>query len=403
MSEREARAAWSALAEPGDAAAATLVSSLGAAEALAWVRRGIASLDGVVADLVGHMTRDEAVAVVAGHERWARRLEWANAPLLERARKVGARVVVPGDEEWPTSLAALGRAAPFALWVRGAGRLATLWDRAIAVVGARACTAYGENVTGSLAGGIADAGWIVLSGGAYGIDGVAHRVALESESPTIAVMAGGVDRLYPAGNEQMLRAVLDVGCVVSEVPVGFAPHRSRFLQRNRLIATAAGTVVVEAAFRSGALSTARQAAALCRPVGAVPGPVTSASSAGCHALIREGVATIVTAVADVLELVTPLTQAPAIAGEGDSGGPDGDGGAGEGRRSRPDFARPEQRAVFDATSTRPRTTDDVARRCGLSLAAAQAALVELEGLGVIARERGGWRKAPAPLSAKKRT
>lgn len=396
MSERTALAAWSALAEPGDHAAAVLVNALGAQAAVEWVRRGASSLDAVVGELVGHMSRDEAVAVVSGHERWSRRLEWADLPLQERAAKIGARVVIPGDDEWPLSLDALGLSAPFALWVRGQGHLRSLWDHSIAVVGARACSAYGENVAGAIAGGVADAGWTVLSGGAYGIDGVAHRAALETEAPTIAVMAGGVDRLYPAGNEPMLRAVLEAGCVVSEVPPGFAPHRSRFLLRNRLIATAAGTAVVEAAVRSGALNTARQAAALLRPVAAVPGPVTSASSAGCHNLIREGVAILVTTAKDVVDLVAPITAAPSE--------PDAGTGEGEARpRPAPEFARAEQRAVYDATSSRPRATDHVARLAGLSLAHTQGALIELEELGLVVTERGGWRKPAARLSAQKGT
>jgi DNA processing protein len=388
--ERAARAAWSALAEPGDDAANALVEALGPREALAWVRAADRSLDGAVSSLVGKVTREQAVKLVAAHERWARRLEWADAPWAERAAKVGARIVIPGDLEWPDSLAALGPAEPFALWVRGEGEVRALWDRAIAIVGARAATGYGERIAGEIAAAVADQGWTVLSGGAYGIDAVAHRAALESERPTVAVMAGGVDRLYPAGNDAMLRSVLDSGCVVSEVPPGFAPHRSRFLERNRLIATAAATVVVEAAGRSGALRTARQAALLLRPVGAVPGPVTSASSAGCHELIRDGVSTLVTGAKDVLDLVRPLTD----------GAPEDQG---NGADTGYDFASSFHRAVFDATSSRPRATEDVARGAGLGLGESQGALIELEALGAVIRERGGWRKAPARLSAKKRT
>ena len=390
--ERRARAAWSALAEPGDDAAGALVAALGACDALDWVREAAGSLDGAVGRLVGKVTREQAVALVGAHERWARRLEWADAPWEERGARIGARIVVPGDPEWPESLAALGPAAPFALWVRGQGDVRALWDSAIAIVGARASTPYGERIAGELSAAVADGGWTVLSGGAYGIDGVAHRAALEAERPTVAVMAGGVDRLYPAGNEQLLKAVLEAGCVVAEVPPGFAPHRSRFLQRNRLIATAAATVVVEAAARSGALSTARQAALLLRPVGAVPGPVTSASSAGCHAIVRDGVATLVTGAKDVLDLVRPLTEA----------GPGGEG-LGSSEAAGLDFTSPAHRAVFDATSSRPRPTEDVARRAGLGLGESQGALIELEALGIVARERGGWRKVPARLSAEKRT
>jgi DNA processing protein len=395
--ERAARAAWSALAEPGDDAANAVVAALGPIAALEWVRAAARSLEGAVAQLVGKVTRDQALKLVAAHERWARRLEWANAPWAERATRIGARIVIPQDPEWPESLASLGAAAPFALWVRGGGDLRALWDRSIAIVGARASTSYGERIAGEFACGVAERGWSVLSGGAYGIDGVAHRAALASERPTVAIMAGGVDRLYPAGHEPMLRSVLEAGCVVSEVPPGFAPHRSRFLQRNRLIATAAATVVVEAAARSGALNTARQAAILLRPVGAVPGPVTSASSAGCHGLVREGAATLVTSVGDVLDLVQPLTEQVLVEAALQAEESRGAGARGH------EFSSPAHRAVFDATSSRPRATEDVARGSGLALGETQGALIELEALGHVVRERGGWRKAPARLSAQKRT
>jgi DNA processing protein len=240
--------------------------------------------------------------------RWAPRLaDLDPGRVLDRADRLDARVVVPGDAEWPTGLDDLGGSAPLCLWVRGPVDLAAAVRRSVALVGARAATAYGEHVAADLAAGLAEAGCTVVSGGAYGIDVAAHRGALAVGGPTIALLAGGVDRTYPAGNHTLLESLArEHGAVVAECPPGTAPVRARFLLRNRLIAALSGaTVVVEAAWRSGALSTATHAAALLRPLGAVPGPVTSMASAGCHRLIRDGAAVCVTGTPDVLELVGP--------------------------------------------------------------------------------------------------
>ncbi len=387
MTEREALAAWSAIAEPSDAQAGALVRELGALDALEWVRAGCGDFTGTVSTLFGRCAKATAVGAARGHERWARRLEFADQPLLERAARLGARAVIPGDEEWPRALGDLADRAPFALWIRGSGHLAQLWERSIAVVGARASTHYGEHVTAEIAGGVADAGWTVISGGAYGIDGVAHRACLASDHPTVAVMAGGVDRLYPAGHEQLLEQAMDSGCVLSEVPPGYAPHRSRFLSRNRLISTASATVVVEAAWRSGALSTAHHAAELSRPVGAVPGPVTSASSTGCHRLIREGQAVLVANARDVLELAAPVGEAMRLLPEGtEAGGAQG---------VAPEFSRPEHRAVYDALTGRAAQVDAVAARAGLDGASTRAALAALELAEIAVKTPSGWRKKPA--------
>ncbi|KAE8762494.1 DNA-processing protein DprA, partial [Georgenia thermotolerans] len=306
---RLAAAAWSRLVEPGDPAAGTLVAHLGPVEALDWlvgvVRRGEAA---------GARPWEQAVA------RWAPRLEHLDVRReLDVLARLGGHLLVPGDPGWPAALDDLGEARPFALWVRG--RLAAGPDdgarRQVAVVGARAATTYGQHVAAELAAGMVEAGVAVVSGGAYGIDAAAHRGALGADGHTVAVLAGGVDRLYPAGNSALLEAVVAAGGVVAEVPPGCAPSRSRFLARNRLIAAlGAATVVVEAAWRSGALSTAAHAATLARPVGAVPGPVTSMASAGCHRLLREQAAVCVTDAAEVLELVAPagahLPEPPAV-------------------------------------------------------------------------------------------
>jgi DNA processing protein len=260
------------------------------------------------------------------------------------------------------------------LWLRGAGALPAP-PASVAVVGARAATSYGETVAADLGSGLSDRGLTVVSGGAYGIDGTAHRAALAADAPTVAVMAGGADRFYPAGHDELLRRVVSTGLVVAEAPCGTTPSRWRFLQRNRLIAClTAATVVVEAGRRSGSLNTAGHAQVLGRPVGAVPGPVSSPSSAGCHALIRSGLATCVTGVDDVVELVGPI-------GAGGVAGP------------VPETADPRVVRVQDALSPRvERTTDEVAAASGLGTDTVRAVLAELEVDGVVAAGPAGWRR-----------
>ncbi len=361
LAERFARAAWSVLAEPGDGDAGTLLAALGAAPALDALLGGT--------DDVGAALGDRAADAVA---RWRPRL--ASDPVrrsLRQAARFGARLVVPGDAEWPGPLDDLGPHAPVALWVRGdPTRLSAA--PALSLVGARAATGYGEHVTIELAAGLVDRGIAVVSGAAYGIDGAAHRAALASDGVTVAFLAGGVDRLYPAGHEALIGRIVDHGAVASEVPCGTAPTKWRFLQRNRLIAAlGAATVVVEAGRRSGSLNTAGHAAALGRPLGAVPGPVTSSTSAGCHRLIREFGAVCVTDADEAAQLVgvdDPVTRAAPAASA---------------RRVR----------LLDALGRRSGLTiDALARASGLSRdeVAAELGALDLEG---IATERAdGWRR-----------
>jgi len=245
---------------------------------------------------------------------------------LLRAARCDARLVVPEDEEWPTlplhaltlavgeepadsrkqSDRTLALVPPVGLWVRGAARLDELIDRSVSIVGSRASTAYGEHVAAELGHQLGERGWTVVSGGAYGIDAAAHRGALAAEAPTVAVLSCGVDRPYPAAHGALFHRIAEAGLLVSEWAPGCAPHRHRFLVRNRLIAALTrGTVLVEAAARSGAQATAQRARRLGRQVLVVPGPVTSAMSVGCHELLRdEDVgATLVTTAAQVIEAV----------------------------------------------------------------------------------------------------
>jgi DNA processing protein len=370
--DREARVAWSRLVEPGDPVAGALVEVLGASAALRLVRehRDGADVSGAVPGL-GPAVRTRLTRSLAG---WASRwTDEAPAVLVERSARLGVTPLVPGDPAWPVGLDDLGNARPLCLWARGAG--ASPSAGAVALVGARAASPYGEHVGSVLGAGLADAGWTVVSGGAYGIDAVAHRAALAASGTTVAVLAGGLDRPYPVGNARLLAAVAESGTLLSEVPLGWAPTRTRFLQRNRLIAAlATGTVVVEAAWRSGALSTAAHAAGLMRPVGAVPGPVTSAASAGCHRLLRSGTAVCVTDVAEVLELVGPLAASA-------SGAPP------EVRRT------PEELLVLDALPVRGAVVaTDLTRRAGLALPDVLGALGTLELSGLVSQDAGRWRR-----------
>jgi DNA processing protein len=223
---------------------------------------------------------------------------------LRQLGALGGRFLTPGDAEWPSQLADLGEAAPIGLWVVGTGSLRLLALRSVAVVGSRACTAYGAHVATELAAELAERGWVVCSGAAYGIDAAAHRGALAVGGMTVAVLASGVDVEYPRGNSGLIRRIREQGQLVSEHPPGEHPNRFRFVLRNRVLAALTrGTVVVEAAHRSGALSTARRAIELNRHTMGVCGPVTSELSAGVHQLIRSAGASLVTSAAEVIELV----------------------------------------------------------------------------------------------------
>jgi len=291
---------------------------------------------------------------------------------------------VPGDRLWPVALDDLGPHSPIALWWRGVDNAWLALPNSIALVGARAATGYGEHVAMEAAAGLVDRGFAIVSGAAYGIDGMAHRSTLASGGLTLAFLAGGIDRFYPSGHDALLARIAEVGAVVSELPCGAAPTKWRFLQRNRLIAAAStATVVLEAGWRSGTLNTAGHAAALGRPLGAVPGPVTSPTSSGCHRLIREYDAICVTNAAEMAELVGSMTQV--MFEFADDGAPQR--AIGSGRTS-------EQVCVFDALSVRaPRPISDVARRAGLSTGSVIGALGTLEMEGAVKRRESGWVRA----------
>lgn len=321
-------------------------------------------------------------------KRWSPRVaDLAPGRDIATMERLGGRLLTPEDDEWPAALLDLGIRQPICLWVRGGGGLPVpAENRSVALVGSRDSTNYGNSVTGDLAAGVAQRGMCVVSGGAYGIDSQAHRAALATGGPsevlpTIAVSACGLDRFYPAGNEDLLRAIAQQGMLLAEVPPGSSPTRWRFLQRNRLIAALCSvTVVVEARWRSGALSTAHHAAELSRQVGAVPGSVHSANSAGCHRLLREGSAVCVTDAGEIAELAGPMGQQ--LTTEQKGKGADHDG------------LNLEELLLLDALPVRSGApTEKLSAVAGLSHSAVLAGLGRLQLAGLAESSGGAWRKA----------
>ncbi|WP_421082992.1 DNA-processing protein DprA [Rothia nasimurium] len=324
-------------------------------------------------------------------ERWQRRRGGITADQdLALAKACQAWLVVPEDPDWPAALNDLAEKTPVALWGRGDRRkLATLaYPQCVAVVGSRDMTAYGKAVTGQLAGDLARAGTTVISGGAFGIDATAHTAALAlgtAPIPTLAFMAGGLDRLYPKSNEPLLRQVIDQGLVLSEVPLGQNPTRYRFLDRNRMIAAIAhSTVVVEARWRSGALNTAHYALEMGRTLYAVPGPIFSPSSEGCHRLIRDGLAQLITDAHHIsqgrLDLSAPPEQSLFTPPQGE--------------QALIDSLTEVQKRVWDTLPLRAcATVEAVSADSSVPARTVMIALTQLSSLGLAENQGQGWRKA----------
>jgi DNA processing protein len=368
--ELRAWAYLSRVAEPPCPELAALVAEAGAVAAADCVKRGD----------VGEQLLDRTEA--------RRDIDCAADDLAILAR-LGGRLIVPGTAEWPqasfTSFTGEGARnrpgahAPLVLWAVGPERLSDLAERSCALVGTRAATAYGEHVTADLAAGLAEREVAVVSGGAYGIDGAAHRATLATDGLTMAVLAGGIDVPYPSGHSGLLHRIGKDGLVISEYPPGVRPARYRFLTRNRLVAALGGaTVVVEAGLRSGAANTAAWAESLGRPVCAVPGPVTSSASAGCHVLLRNH-AHLVTRAAEIVELVGRIGE---LADE-------------PGRPSTPlDGLSASELCVYDALPSRgARTVDQVAVATGIPPTQVLGPLATLELAGLVVRVDGQWKLA----------
>jgi DNA processing protein len=309
---------------------------------------------------------------------------------LAMAEKMGARFVIPEDDEWPAwplhaLELAVGRgvknmALPIGLWVRGAHRLDEAADSAIGIVGARAATTYGEHTASEFGYELASRGVPVFSGAAYGIDGAAHRGALAAAGVTVAVLGCAVDVDYPAGHVALLSRIAENGLVISEYPPGTPPARHRFLVRNRLIAAmTGGTLVVEAGTRSGARNTASTADLLGKVVMAVPGPIGSAMSVGCHQLIRDSTAILVSSVDEVLEAAGKM-------GEGLS----------EPQRisKQTDHLDRQALQIYDTLTTRGgKQPEQISLESGVALSKVRAILPELEMEDLVFRCEVGWRRA----------
>ncbi|HEV7169191.1 MAG TPA: DNA-processing protein DprA [Micrococcaceae bacterium] len=385
---RLARAALTRVMEPSDLVGLALIRAAGPVDALRVVRGEVTAGAEIERRVAAQLDEADALSGWQGLApailRWAPRLpDLAPQRDLEVIRRLGGGLLIPEDPDWPEALADLGLGEPIALWVRGTHRQLPPLQQCVAVVGSRDSTGYGASVTADMAHGLAQRSLTVVSGGAYGIDAHAHSAALagaRSGIPTIAVMAGGVDRFYPMGNEELLRTVAREGAMIAEVPPGSNPTRYRFLQRNRLIAAlCAVTVVVEARWRSGALSTAHHADLLSRHVAAVPGSVYSANSAGCHRLLREGSAVCVTDAAEVAELA----------------GASGENLATEvsGPRADHDGLNLEDLMLLDALpAVAGATADKLCTVAGLSLQSVLSGLGRLEIMGLAERSNGHWRR-----------
>ncbi|MGZ5408706.1 MAG: DNA-processing protein DprA [Aeromicrobium sp.] len=370
-SPRQAYLALSLLAEPGDPRLVELLAGAEPAEVIAAVVTG------------------RAIGGVAPPQSWlerAERLEALVASTLVKAKAAGLRWLSRADSDWPRPLDDLDHleplngatGAPMGLWLRGKGNLARLTESSVAIVGARDATTYGAEIAADLGADVSDAGLTVVSGAAYGIDSCAHRGALAMAKPTIAVLAGGADVDYPRAHTALLARIAEEGLVVSEQAPGQTPLKSRFLSRNRLIAgLTQGTVVVEAARRSGSLNTLNWADQIGRVTMAIPGPVTSQASVGVHEAMRTGKAMLVTSGADIVEALGGLGAV--------------DSTPVRGRESTYDGMSVGERGALDAVPWgTPRTTEDIAAELRVSAQSALKQLVRLELLGFIVRLPSGW-------------
>lgn len=366
--ERLARVSLSHAVEPGDPRLLALVAQMGAVEVLAALRKEARRLD-AGAGLASRLDGVDAAA------------------RLDRAEARGLRFLIPGDSEWPTQLGSLDHAGdncgrgrtPLGLWARGTGHLGDLTARSVAIVGSRSATHYGATLAAEISFTTSVAGWTTVSGAAFGIDQAAHRGALTVPAPTVAVLASGADRAYPVAHRELLDAIAATGVVVSEAPPGAAPTKVRFLARNRLIAAlATGTVVVEAAIRSGALNTATWTERLSRVLMGVPGPTTSEPSAGVHQMIRSRGALLVTRGEEVLEAISP-------AGSFTLAEPR------EAARPHDGFSLTDQQVLDAVPVARAAPVANLARTSGLSTLLVSSALVRLESAGLVVRVGDRWR------------
>ena len=353
LTELQARLVISLAGEPGDERVGQAVAEFGAVEAVQTWQRGIGA--GAMVKSINRVLASRAIEQA-----------------VKSLNSVRGRFITPQDYEWPLAVDDLDLATPVGLWCVGAGSLAELAKRSLAIVGARAATAYGERIATDIAAQAAQESVTVVSGAAYGIDAAAHRGVLAGAGATVAVLACGVDVAYPASHRGLLTRISETGVIVSEAPPGSPPHKHRFLIRNRLIAALSqSTLVVEAALRSGSLSTANWAHSLGRDVWGIPGPITSATSAGVHTAIRNNVMKLAASSQDIFLSYKTQDQSTQL------GFLDG--------------------AIMGALELGPKDTHDIFQSLGhllgtnLDFYELQAALALLEVRQVISLTNTGWK------------
>lgn len=380
LADSFARAVWSLITEPGDSFANALISTLGAKAALEAELNRITGKqyvklinDAGFDDASGERFKNLDSLLSDARERWQPRLKLTSAEnMLAVARACKAKLITPKSSIWPEQFDDLKLGTPHCIWLRGNPGTLAFANQSMAVVGARQATSYGEWVTTEIVSAAAAENIAIVSGGAYGIDAVSHRSALATDTKTIAIMAGGVDRLYPSGNAELLTRIIQNGAVISEQAPGSNPTKWRFLQRNRLIAALSSvTIVVEAGKRSGAINTAHHAVELHRPLGVVPGPISSPASLGCHNLIRENHDALLTSAQDAVNLVTGNWQ-PELFEDQPIG--------------------PLETRALDAMGKVQIDEPEIATRAGLTTRELITALGRLQLLGLVAQGDRGWCK-----------
>jgi DNA processing protein len=373
----KAAATWSLLCEPGDSMAGRLRRTLGVEESLFEIRRVKSAKD-----LLPFLPNDTFRApqfistLEDSLECWKRRLAIVNVDkAIETLSTLNGTLLTAESPLWPEGLMDLGDSAPPVLWVLGQAN--TLQNqKTVSIVGSRIASAYGLEVAADLVRTAVARNFVIVSGGALGIDAAAHKNALSFGGKTMAIMAGGLDRLYPAKNLDLFQDIQQSGAVISEMPPGTAPARWRFLQRNRLIAAIGrATVVVEAGFRSGSINTAGHANELDRPVGAIPGPINSTRSAGCHRLIKERRAELICTPSDLEELLGLKSREGASAFQ---------------------LSGLQTRAL-DSFGSFEQGLERVAQISGMTLNEAVFTLESLSNLGLVVQTSNGWVKTSNTL------
>ena len=377
---------WSVLCEPGDGLAGMLVQTLGSTMALknelqnatpSVVKRQLIDA-GLSSEEINEYGPFESTFQI-GRERWKSRLSFSSVQrAIQSMHNMRGFILTPLSQQWPEQLRDLKFHAPMALWVRGTEFSLSSLSNSVAVVGSRGSSNYGDSATETMTAALVGKNLSVVSGGAYGIDAVAHRTALALKGNTVAVMAGGVDRLYPTGNKDLLNRIIQTGSVLSELPPGAIPTKWRFLQRNRLIAALSqATLVVEANWRSGALSTVGHAEKLVRAVYAVPGPIDSPKSAGTNKLIADRRAELVVDATDFLQQLGKMPIS-SIALE------------------LPGLGALETR-VLDALGYDSLEVSEICSSAGLTRDEARLGLSNLELDGLILRRGSAWMKTQTTL------